>query len=345
MDRSSWRDISLDRAPDFVDVRVYEPDENAGRCAVEAVRGGYALCDWLPSHMNEVKRLLDLYGAVLLKGFTGQERAEDLNTLLKSVGMSPLEYLERSTPRSRLDGKVYSSTEFPAEKEIKLHSELSAALNPPRYLWFQCVKAASTGGETPTADARRVLASLSSTTVAAFRSLGWKLTRVYGTGFGPDWREAFQTEDRVEVESYCRANDIAYAWDADRLRTTQVRSAIVAHPSTGEECWFNHVAFWHPSAYDPDVYTAISSAFGPDGFPFQVEYGDGSNIDSDVASEIREAYALNKVSYPWHNGEVLVVDNILSCHGRNPYTGSRKIAVAMTEVHHRGSWLEDTVDR
>ena len=37
------------------------------------------------------------------------------------------------------------------------------------------------------------------------------------------------------------------------------------------------------------------------------------------------------IAVPWQNGDILMIDNILTFHGRNPYTGHRDVQVALLE--------------
>jgi len=48
--------------------------------------------------------------------------------------------------------------------------------------------------------------------------------------------------------------------------------------------------------------------------------------------DIRELYRRLAVSLPWQEGDILMLDNMLTAHGRNPYLGERKIVVAMGEM-------------
>lgn len=70
--------------------------------------------------------------------------------------------------------------------------------------------------------------------------------------------------------------------------------------------------------------------------PYNTFYGDGSPIEDSVIAEIREAYQQAMIVYPWQKGDILMLDNMLTAHGRNPYSGSRKILTAMGEPfqHH-----------
>ena len=68
---------------------------------------------------------------------------------------------------------------------------------------------------------------------------------------------------------------------------------------------------------------------GQENLPYNTYYGDGSPIEDSVVEEIRNAYRHETVSFPWEKGDLLMMDNMLVAHGRNPFSGARKIVVAM----------------
>jgi len=45
--------------------------------------------------------------------------------------------------------------------------------------------------------------------------------------------------------------------------------------------------------------------------------------------EILSVYRDLEVSFPWQEGDVLLVDNVAVAHGRRPFRGERKILVAL----------------
>ena len=65
-------------------------------------------------------------------------------------------------------------------------------------------------------------------------------------------------------------------------------------------------------------------------YPSNTYYGDGAPIEPGVLDEIRGAYAAERVIFDWQAGDILVLDNILTAHGRLPFKGRREVVVAMT---------------
>jgi hypothetical protein len=112
---------------------------------------------------------------------------------------------------------------------------------------------------------------------------------------------------------------------------SQVRGATAHHPETGEEVWFNQADGFHPSALDPATYArALAEVGSEDAFRLNVTYGDGEPIEREALEHIRAVLRAQTVPHRWERGDVVVLDNLLAAHGRLPFTGDRKIALAMT---------------
>jgi alpha-ketoglutarate-dependent taurine dioxygenase len=278
-----------------------------------------------------IEDLLARHGAIFFRGFTlaGVERFQQLVT---AVSSGPLEYTERSSPRSQVSGKIYTSTDYPPNHPIFLHNEQSYNTLFPQKIIFFCVLPAAQGGATPIADCRRVYDRLPSALRERFERLGYLYVRNFGHGFGLPWQEAFQTEDRAAVEAYCAEHRIELEWrDGGRLRTRQVRPAVAVHPQTGERTWFNHLTFFHVSTLVPAVRDALLDEFAEEDLPNNTYYGDGAAIEPEVLATLREIYGQETVSFPWGRGDVLMLDNMLAAHGREPYEGARKVVVGMAD--------------
>ena len=117
-------------------------------------------------------------------------------------------------------------------------------------------------------------------------------------------------------------------WNGNKLRTSQVCQAVTQHPVTGEMVWFNQAHLFHVSSLEGDVRRSLQSGAGGDE-PRNAFFGDGSEIDEAALDQIRAVYDKEKVAFPWQRGDILILDNILKAHGRNPYRGARQIVVGM----------------
>lgn len=123
-----------------------------------------------------------------------------------------------------------------------------------------------------------------------------------------------------------------FAWNGDGLRTRQVLPAVREHPKTGEKLFFNQILLHHLSRLDAGVRASLLSMYGEGDAPRHVYYGDGSPIEDSTIESIQELYRRLAVSFPWRQGDILMLDNMLTAHARNPFAGERKIVVAMGEL-------------
>jgi len=197
-------------------------------------------------------------------------------------------------------------------------------------MMFACLTAPSEGGATGVADSSKVLDALPSGLVDRFEREGWLLVRNYNEDIGASWADAFGTEDRAAVETYCRANGIELEWQPDDgLRTRQRRSAVVRHPLTGRRSWFNQIAFLNEWTLDPEIHEYLVEVYGADGLPFNTCYGNGEPVGEDVVATLNEIYDAHTAREPWQAGDLMLVDNIRTAHSREAFTGPREVVVAM----------------
>jgi alpha-ketoglutarate-dependent taurine dioxygenase len=305
-------------------------DSSAGPVIVTPHAAGVDAAAWATAHRARIEDLLGRHKAVLFRGFD-VDSVQRFQALLAALGADLLEYSERSTPRSTVGGRIYTSTEYPRTDEIPMHNENSYSLKWPRRVLFCCIQPAGEGGATPIADSRTVHDHLEARVRQTFLDKQVMYVRNYGQGVDLTWQDAFQTESRASVESYCRSAGISYEWldDGACLRTRQVRPAAFCYRPTGERVWFNQAHLFHVSSLDPGLRQALCEIFPADRLPRHACYGDGTPIGDDVIGHIRDVYAGARVPIEWQQGDVLLLDNLFYAHGRLPYTGERKVIVAM----------------
>lgn len=285
---------------------------------------------WLTEIREALRAELLRHGHLMIRGLPVR-RPEEFAVLRDVLVSRRATYKEKATPRSAYGDDVFSSTDLPAAQPIQLHNENSYTLDFPGVLLFCCLEAPDTGGATTVGDVREVLAALPEELLARFRAVGWLLTRNYHAHVGLPWPDAFGTDSRQAVEEYCATNLIGHTWsDTGALRTVQRRSALVRHPVTGEEVWFNHAAFWSRWSLEEDVRDVLAMTYD-DAFPFDTAFGDGGALDEERVGVLNAAYAAARRRESWRPGDLLLVDNLLSAHGREAFTGQRRILVAMGE--------------
>jgi alpha-ketoglutarate-dependent taurine dioxygenase len=294
----------------------------------EDVRGMNAVA-WAEAHQEEIRSLLTAEGAVLIRGLKVLGSTQFGKILSALFGTELLEYIYRSTPRTELRGHVYTATEYPAAETIPQHNENAYSRNWPLRLGFMCLLPSETGGETPIGDSRVVYNMLPESVREKFEAKGVKYVRNYSTLDLP-WSVVFQTEEKSQVEVYCEANELTYEWlEDDALRTSQVNPATAVHPQTGEQVWFNQAHLFHVSSLGKEIARTLLDSLGEENVPRNSYYGDGSPIEPEVLDLIRSTYERTKVKFAWQKNDLLLLDNMLFTHGREPYTGPRQVLVGM----------------
>lgn len=297
-----------------------------------AGRSVCSLIGWIADHRDLFESWLAKHGAVLLRGFA-IDTPEEFESVVEAVQPKLLNYVEGDSPRTKITGKVYTSTEYPETYQISLHNELSYAHKWPRKIFFYCATPPAQGGETPIVDCRDVLQALDPQLRERFitRKVKYVNNLHGGGGVGKSWQDTFETNDKSEVVRYLSDGGVSFTWD-DRgtLHTSQIREAIITHPVTGERVWFNQAEQWHPSTLDLKNRRAMTAlGIKEEELPHYASFGDGGPLDEQELSEIRRLMRERAVYFPWQQRDVLVLDNVLVAHGRNPFKGPRKILVAM----------------
>lgn len=285
------------------------------------------LVTWAAGHQDLIAQHLRQTGGILFRNFQVKGAAE-FEQFVQTVGGPLLAYAYGSTPRTQIEGQIYTSTEYPADHSIPLHNEIAYSRNWPMKIAFFCVQPATSGGITPIADSRRVFQRLDPVLRDHLRERQIMYVRNYGSGLDLSWQQVFQTQDKADVEAYCQQADIEWEWDDDHLTTRQVCQAVATHPETGEEIWFNQAHLFHISSLDSAVQKVLRLG---NVLPRNAYYGDGTELEPEVLDAIRQAYAAETIRFPWQAGDILLLDNMLAAHGRDPFKGDRKVLVGMAE--------------
>ena len=290
-----------------------------------------ALSTWLRERDREVRAALAENGAILFRE-TGVRTPEEFEHVCRSHTPELTSYVGGS-PRTRVDGLVYTSTEYPPQLHIPLHCEATYQPNVPTRLWFFCRIPPAAEGETPLGDMRRVRARLPPALVDRFRSRGllYVMNLSDGRGFGKSWQATYETDDRATVEARLRADAREFQWNDDGgLRVYMRAPAFRRHSVSGEEIWVNQAPNWHAAHLGSSHVQRMRRWFGEDiNFPKAVFFGDGGAIAAEDIDVMMDALRAEETTFRWALGDILLVDNEVIAHGRRRFTGERVIHVAM----------------
>lgn len=285
---------------------------------------------WARHHRGAIEAELHRHGAVLFRGFETDIQIFEQFAGAVSTGLYG-EYGD--LPKELAGEQIYQSTPYPADKTILFHNESSHMDRWPMKQFFHCVTAAREGGETPIVDCRQLYAHIPAEIREALESRRLLYVRNFKEGLDVSWQDFFHTDDRSQVEERCRQNAIRCAWQEDEgLRLLQPGLAVAVHPKTGEKVFFNQVLLHHVACLEDKVASALRMLYADEDLPRTVCYGDGAPIEDQVIEAVLGAYWDLAVAAPWQEGDILMVDNMLVAHARNPFVGPRKIVVAMGEM-------------
>lgn len=289
------------------------------------------LVEWARQHRDLLDEKLLGHGAILFRGFkigSAYEFERFTMAVCDDVADDNGEL-----PRSKISGKIYAVSYAPPSHKILWHNENTFCPSWPLKLWFYCKLPPQSGGETPVVDNRKMLSLIDSKIVEEFARKGIMYFRNYGRGLDFDWTTAFQTDDRARVEQICRETGIEFEWRSGGvLRTRSVRHAVAPHPKTGELVWFNQACLWHMYCSPPELRRAMNTFFREDELTRHCYFGDGSPIPDAYMENICAAYREAEIFFPWQQGDVMMIDNMLTAHARNPFVPPREILAALGEI-------------
>jgi hypothetical protein len=287
--------------------------------------------EWAKSNQGLLETNLVKYGAILFRGF-GLNSAQAFESAVQAICPNLFEKYG-DLPREGVSDRVYQSTPYPSDKHILFHNESSHLPSWPRKQFFGSMQVAREGGETPILDCREVYRQLPPEIRDRFASKGLMYVRNFIKGIDVSWQDFFHTEGKSTVEEACRKEGMTCEWTSgNNLRIRQLSRAVLKHPNTGEMVFFNQIQLHHPYCLDAETRASLRSLFKEEDLPRNVYYGDGTPIEDSVMEAIGKLYWKLAVIFPWQEGDLIYIENMLVSHARNPFVGPRKIVVAMGEM-------------
>lgn len=288
-----------------------------------------AATGWIAAHRSELIEQASQHGAILFRGFP-LRTAEDFDAFVAAFDLPNFPYYDSLSNAVRVNRtpRVFTANEAPPSVSIFLHHEMAQTPICPSRLFFFCEQPAAEGGATPLCRSDVLwerLAARCPTFARDCEQKGLRYSNVMpaeddpGSGMGRSWQSTLRATTRAEAEQ--RLRELGYSWDwlpDGCLRaTTPVLPAVRELPN-GRKAFFNQLiaAFqgWKDSRNDPTK---------------SITFGDGSPLDRDAA--LTAAKLGNELSFdvPWQQGDVAMVDNYMTMHGRRTFSGTRKVLASL----------------
>lgn len=290
------------------------------------------------------KDKLSKHGGILFRGFP-LETAVHFAGAIRHLGTGEFgDYIGGDSPRNKIYEGVFTSTEAPPSHKIPLHNELSFVKDYPKNIYFFCEIPPQTKGETILADARKVYQTIDPAVKQRFAQKGLRYVSCYHyhskiinwltKNSHRSWTQVFETNSKAEVEKKCMAHEFECEWSKnDWLKVSQVRPAVMNHPVTGDQVWFNqaHLYDFNPKHLGMFYYLGTKVVYCQDYTKLhQVFFADRSKIPRDDLYHVMDVLDANTIAFPWQKGDFLALDNVLAMHGRAAFEGKRRILAAMT---------------
>jgi alpha-ketoglutarate-dependent taurine dioxygenase len=321
-----------------------------------------ALLAYTQANFSKITEQLKTSGSVLFRGFQVNTPTDFEQVALSMDSDLKDDYLGTS-PRNIVKGTkfAFSASELPPHYPIMQHCEMSFLPSAPRRLFFFCHIEPQIGGETPVCDFRNIYKKMDPAIRKDFETKGIRVIRNYG-GPGQEskgafqlkpWEDMFQTTDKSIVERKCRENNIKVEWQPnDGLRLISEQPAFKKHPETGEMVWFNHLQVFHAAgaaieyrkiarrqktfdAWKVNIMLTLMTWVKlvkerPEERAMHVCYADGTEIPMKYIQHVQDLIWEEMYFLKWQKGDVIMIDNFSTAHGRMPYKGPREILVSWT---------------
>ncbi|MDR2031480.1 MAG: condensation domain-containing protein, partial [Azoarcus sp.] len=289
---------------------------------------------WASQQRDYLENLLRAHAGIVFRGF-GLETPQDFERF--SEAMEPGLYGSYGDlPKEEQGVNTYHSTPYPQEQMILYHNECSHTDRWPRKQWFFCDLPSVVGGVTPIVDCREMLTRLPVDIVEEMSQKGLLYVRNFHPRLDVSWQHFFKTDSRAEVEARLARGGIEWKWlEGDILQVRTTAPAVITHPLTGERSFFNQVQLHHIHCLEPEVRKDLLEMVGIELMPRHVYFGDGAPIPDETMDIIGETYEACAVRLGWQRGDVVMLDNMLAAHARDPYEEPRKIVVAMGAMYER----------
>jgi len=326
-------------------VRLSEPYPGSPPLWIEPQGAMPDLPRWMSDNHAAIEAALLSFGAVVWRGFDVTE-TDHFIAMMERFTPYSMGYVGGTSNRKAIKGPAMEATRTPPQVYIQLHQEMSYMPDNPRALAFWCKQAPDSGGETVICDMRGVLEEIPAATRDKFEQFGARYVRNLRCANLDDWRAEpevrhatwqywFDSEDPDEVSAKLAERGTHYRWNEDgSLTFWNDEPAVTRHPVTGETLYFNQLNSqiqnkWTIGKERADMFDRLYGDHTDR--PYSVSFANGDPVTEEDYLAVRDIFERRKIAFAWCPGDVMLLDNKLTAHGRHPFSGERDVQVMLFE--------------
>ncbi|WYZ38208.1 hypothetical protein EsH8_III_000122 [Colletotrichum jinshuiense] len=285
---------------------------------------------------------LAVHGTLLFRNLP-IHNAEEFSRFAHAFGYTPHEIIGIVVERPLLAPNVAPANESPKEVLIYNHNESPQVPHAPEYIFFYNHKAPAEGGETPISSSLELFQRAKAEIPEFIEELAqkgilskvtYKFDKQYAGGstlrqaFGKEFLDDDDEETkRVKIEAqiarYNRGAHTTWEWIENGVVLTHKLPAIRTQPGTNLPTLFTGLAaYWKNSQGGNGSRKEVTKQL----------YGDGTPIPEEYLEHLAKITDEIRVLHKWQRGDVLVYDNIISQHGRQPWKGEQSDRVVLASL-------------
>ncbi|KAJ5804854.1 Taurine catabolism dioxygenase TauD/TfdA [Penicillium riverlandense] len=282
------------------------------------------------------------HGTLLFRGLP-IHNAEEFSKFAHAFGYKPHEIIGIVVDRPLLAPNVAPANEAPKEVLIYSHNESPQVPHAPEYIFFYGHRAPQNGGESPISSSLELfyraqqeipefIAELAEKGILS--RVTYKYEKQYEGGstlrqaFGKDIVEGDSDETKrrkieAQIARYGRGKYTTWAWTDDGLILTHRLPVVRTQPETNLPTLFTGLAsYWKNAQVNAGARKNVT----------QQLFGDGSVIPEKYLAHLAKITDEIRVLHKWQEGDVLVYDNVIAQHGREPWQGEQADRVVLASL-------------
>ena len=270
---------------------------------------------WIQENKFELEAELHSSGALLFRGFP-VNNADAFDAFSEAFGYPSFTYEESLSNAVRINftERVFTANEAPKNVEIYLHHEMAQTPVSPEKIFFFCNSAADQGGATPICRSDQLYTALKlelPSLAKDFENKGLRYTTYMPpednshSGQGRSWASTLSVETKEAAEE--KLAELGYNWEWQANGSLKAVTPILpAVLNLGNKKVFYNQLVAAYMGWD-GVRDNPSSALA---------FGDGSMIPKEGLERIAELSKKFTFELEWQDGDVALLDNKITMHGR-----------------------------